>query len=208
MLLRKLHTVANKWFSKRKPSEDNQTLEDKVVEFSFENLTKEQFDMILKFGKPCNRIGNYESKPFIELPFGIVKKELPLYQKQDKIFETIDLILGCQYEKLNFRRATGNELMSFLLWIRDQQDFLDHIESTNLSSNPDPKMAAAGIAQLDVMGILPIIDALAGGDILKYEAIEKLPYYKVYEKLKLNKINRDIDKRYQEIIKNTNNSLL
>lgn len=45
------------------------------------------------------------------------------------------------------------------------------------------------------------VDALAGGDILKWESIQQLPYEKVYVKLLMNKTSADYQEKYHEIIR-------
>ena len=172
-------------------------------EIMLDNLSAEQFDFILKYGKPSNKVLDYEAADFVSLPYGLIKRELPTLLKQAKFYKCVELVLKHTYKDLDLSKATGNELMAFLLWIRQQLDRLSILELNYLAQDPDPKMVAAGIHKLNEMGELPTIDNLAGGDILKYEAIEALPYFRVYEKLKLNRIWSDINKNYEEIIKNT-----
>ena len=172
--------------------------------FDIDNLTTKDFNRILKFGKAKNSIGKYESKKFIELPYGLVKRELPLLQKEAKFQEMVLAVLNCQFDDVNINDISGNDLMSFLLWIKSQLEFIFAIELNYLATDPDPKMVAAGLHRLSELGELPTLDQLAQGDILKYDLIEALPYFKVYEKLKLEKITGEIRKNYEEIIKNTN----
>lgn len=171
--------------------------------FELDQLTTEDFNKILKFGKPQNKVLGYEAAEFVSLPYGLIKRDLPQLQKQARFYDCVDLVLRHTYKDLDLSKATGNELMAFLLWIKEQQERLNALELNYLSSDPDPKMVAAGIHKLNDMGELPTIDNLAGGDLLKYEAIEALPYFRVYEKLKLNKIWSEINKQYEEIVKNT-----
>lgn len=177
-------------------------LPEQETSLNLDEITIEQFQQILKYGKSSNRIAGYESLDFVQLPYGLIKRELPILQKQGKFAEMVDLVVRHQFPDADIRKATGNELMSFLLWIKEQQERINTIELNYLASDPDPKMVAAGIHQLNEMGEIPTIDQLAKGDILKYAEIEALPYYRVYEKLKLEKIMNDINKRYEEIIKN------
>lgn len=176
-------------------------MEDK---FNIDKLTTKDFNRILKFGKAKNTIGKYESKKFIELPYGIVKRELPLLQKEARFQEMVLTVLKCQFEDVNLNAVSGNDYMAFLLWIKSQLEFIFAIELNYLSTDPDPKMVAAGLHKLNELGELPVLDQLAQGDILKYDLIEALPYFKVYEKLKLDKITGEISKSYEEIIKNSN----
>lgn len=164
------------------------------------NISEEDFKRMMKFGKPSNQIGGFTSKPFIELPFGLIKKDLPALQKKGDIIAVVNLVMKFQYANFDAENQTGNEIMSFLLWIKEQQEFINHIEQTNLHREPKAEMLAAGIHRLDEFGVYATIDNLAGGDLLKHSDIERMPYYKIYEKLKLNKVQQDIEEAYQKII--------
>ena len=159
------------------------------------------FDLILKYGKASSKIAGFESKPFIELPYGLVKIDLPALQRSESDSEAIiNLIMKLQFPEFDIESASGNEIVSFSLWIKEQQEFIYSIEEKYLSSEPEPEMMAAGIHQLNEFGDMVTVDALAKGDILKYDETKALPYFRVYEKLKLDKVNRDIEKRYQKIM--------
>lgn len=173
---------------------------DEIDDFNLNGLTAEKFDLIMKYGKASNRLGKYTSKPLIELPYGVVRKDLPALQQRDRLFDSIMLLLQCQYDKVNLKGVTANDLMSFLLWIKKQQEHIFAIEQTYLSSEPDPEMIASGVHKLNEFGVLSTIHHLSGRDILKHEAIEALPYYKVYEVMKLEKTEKDINETYRKII--------
>lgn len=187
-------------FWKKKRTTEAPIEENSKIDFSTVSL--KDFQRMVKYGKPSDTIGPYKSKAFIELPYGVVKKDLPLLQKQDLIQDCIELILNCQFDNVDIFKVSGNEFLQFILWINEQQEFINTIEKNNLSSIPKAELMAAGIQRLDEFGSYVTIDTLASGDILKHEKIEKLPYYKVYEKLKLDKIQREIEEAYIEIIKN------
>ena len=189
------------FWKKKKPIEKFETYSSKI---DFSTVSVKDFERMVKYGKSSDTIEKYKSKAFIELPFGMVKKDLPLLQKQELLQESVNLILECQFGKVDLSGVSGNEFLQFLLWIREQQSFLSMIEKNNLSSPPEPELMAAGIDRLDEFGSYVTIDSLAKGNILEHERIEKLPYFKVYEKLKLDKIQRDIEKAYLEIMKHKN----
>lgn len=167
----------------------------------FKGLSMDDLELIKKYGKAHNSLGGYVSKPFIELPYGIIRKTLPTLQKKELHMEYILLILQAQYDKVNLSGVTANDIMAFMLWIKEQQDMIYRIEEMYLSTEPDPLAVAAGIHKLNEFGALSTIHQLAGSDPLKHAAIEALPYYKIYEIMKLEKINRDIAKTYAELSK-------
>ncbi|RCH53937.1 hypothetical protein DJ568_15470 [Mucilaginibacter hurinus] len=59
----------------------------------------------------------------------------------------------------------------------------------------------AGIESLDVFGALNTVDALADGDIMKWESICQMRYEKVYVKLLLNKAKAEYQEKYTDIMK-------
>lgn len=162
-----------------------------------------QQDLLLlrKYGKASNVIGGYASKPFTDLPYGVVRKDLPHLQSQDDHEAYVHLILSCQFGAVDLRDASPAEVMAFILWINKQQERIYMIEKKYLSSDPDPMEEASGLKKLDEFGALSTIHHLAQGDILRHPQIEALPYYKVYEVLKLEKTNRDIGKAYESLLK-------
>lgn len=175
-----------------------------MTNFSLDGLTQDDFNRIMKFGKPSNKVGQYVSKPFIELPYGVVRKDLPTLQKKDLLQESILLILECQFPKVDLTGVTANELMSFILWMKKQQEHIFHIEELYLSTDPEPEMMAAGVHRLNELGTLSTIHSLAGGDPLKHAGIEAMPYFKIYEILKLEKIQRDVQKAHAAIMEAKN----
>lgn len=187
------------FWKKKKTVKEPVKTESKI---DFTTVSMKDFQRMVKYGKPTDTLGPYKSKAFIELPYGVVKKDLPLLQKKDLIQDSIELVLKCQFDNVDLSEVPANDFLRFILWIHEQQEFIYTIEKNNLSSEPEAELVAAGINRLDEFGSYTTIDSLASGDVLKHEEIERLPYYVVYQKLKLDKIQREIEKKYAEIIKN------
>ena len=61
-------------------------------------------------------------------------------------------------------------------------------------------MIASGVHKLNEFGVLATIHQLSGRDPLKHAAIEAIPYYKIYEILKLEKTEKDIHEAYKKIM--------
>lgn len=64
----------------------------------------------------------------------------------------------------------------------------------------------AGIEMFDVFGVNNTIDALAGGDILKYADVLKMDYNTVFLKLKRSKLEGIYHKNYQKIMEEKSKS--
>lgn len=176
----------------------------KLPALSFDGLSADDLERVMKYGRSSDTLGGYRSQKFVELPYGIIRKDLPTLQKKALHLDYVVLILGCQHGDLDLSGVTANEIMAFMLWIKEQQDHIYKLEKAYLSSEPEAEMIAAGVHRLDEMGALSTIHSLAQGDILRHPAIEALPYYKVYEVLKLEKINRDIQKAHTKIMADKN----
>ena len=64
-----------------------------------------------------------------------------------------------------------------------------------LEYEPDAREVNAGIEEYNQYSWFVTLDRLAGGDMLKYDAIGKLKYCDVFAKLKLNKTDAQYSKR-------------
>ncbi|SHJ20622.1 hypothetical protein SAMN05443429_11237 [Cruoricaptor ignavus] len=154
-------------------------------------------EKIKRFGKRSDSIGGFRSKPLIELPYGLVRVELPRIEDAN---DQVVAVMKSQHPAFDIEKFSGNEITYFLLWLNDEVEKIAELEERFLSSDPEPAMLAAGVQRLNEFGAYATVDSLAGGDILKHEAIMQLPYYAVYQKLKLDKVNREIEKDYHNII--------
>lgn len=162
---------------------------------SIANIPQDKLRLILKHGKRSNILNDIECKPLIQFSFQIVKFDVPELLKNQKYVELAKLLFDGKIGILN-----ANKLLNFVLWVLDEIENINKIESNNLQSNPDTDLVVAGINNLDVFGYLNVVDTLAGGDILKWENILKLPYNNVLDKMIKNNIENKIQKNYQKII--------
>lgn len=178
-----------KWFWRKEISEPEA-----------ETIQTNDLQRMLKYGKASDTIGEFTSKAFIELPYGLVKIRIPKLLSEGETEAAVGSIMQSQFVNFDIQNATGNEIVGFFLWVQQQMEHLAYIEKTFLSSDPEPEMLAAGIMKLNEFGEMATIDQLAKGNILEYEKIEALPYFQVYQKLKLDKAHREIEKKYSKIM--------
>lgn len=193
-----------KLFRKKKPAISNTEVtvdHSSPLAINLAGITQQQLDYIFKYGKGSNQLGGYESLPFTELPYGVVRKDMITLQKKEMHAEAIMLLLNCQHENVKLKGITQNDILSFMVWIKKQHDKISNLEKFYLKSDPDPHMIAAGVHRLDEFGAFATIHTLAMGDMSKHAFIENSPYYKVYEVLKLEKVQREIQKAYAELTK-------
>lgn len=132
-----------------------------------------------------------------DLPYGVLKEAVPAHFKALEFDEAIHLILSSRNKRMTLKRikrADNQKKFLFLLWTKDQMGKIAEMENTYLFNPPDPKLLAAGIRNLDVLGTVNTVDLLAGGDILKWEKVRGLPYSEVFNKLLKNAIEYRINK--------------
>jgi len=168
------------------------------------NAIGEDYNFIKKFARPKGGVCGVLLEDLTDLPYVVLKKEVPDLFDSSKFDEAFYLILKNYKKNITFRRVKrvkNNEKLLFMLWIKDQYKKIDELESNYLVTPPDIKLLQAGIRDLDVLGDVNTIDILAGGDILKWELVRQLPYSEVFNKLLKNTIEGRINKKLVEINK-------
>ena len=173
----------------------------------FNNYLKQlddRFSFIKKFAKPRNNLCGVELEDITDLPYSVLKSTVPDLFDSHKFEEAFYLILKNYKKNITFKRvkrARNNDKFLFMLWVKEQYKRINDLEERMLVSPPDVKLLQAGIRELDVLGDYNTIDSLAGGDILKWEAIRQMKYSEVFNKLLKNTIESRINKRMVEINK-------
>lgn len=168
------------------------------MEKTLQNISKQEFDLLVKFSKRSNVLFGVEVPQLIYMPYRFVKIDLPELLSTSNISELLETI--CRIHNIETKQSETPEIISFILWLKDEFEKIQQLEQAHLSNQPDPDMIAAGVQELNELGEINIIDSLAGGDILKWEQIEQLPYHKVFDKLKKDMVENKINKAYHKII--------
>lgn len=154
----------------------------------------EEYSSILKHLEEIPTKNELKSLKLREVEF--VKKQIGNDKALAEIFEYMHEI---DEEKLMNLKIT--EFYGFFNYIINQLEALLATEERHLvSEHVDFKWEAVeGSKRLSKLGILPMIDNLAQGDILKYEQILDLPYMTVFKKLMLDRIKGDIEKDMNKV---------
>ena len=105
------------------------------------------------------------------------------------------LSLFCEIEKLKLSEVI--QINNFFL---NQLRKIIEKENTELSVPATPEQTRAGISMFDEFGVNNTIDALAGGDILKYDRVLMMDYNTIFLKLKRNKLENKFKRNYQKIV--------
>jgi len=76
-------------------------------------------------------------------------------------------------------------------------------EKNVLHKEPTREQKLAGIDMFSDFGVMNTVKALAGGDILKYDAVTKLEYNVVFTHMVMNKVQSDFEDNYRSVLKQT-----
>lgn len=136
-----------------------------------------------------------------EMTFGEVihLKNLITGGKTESIIEAVRLVYKTDPLKMKIKRFY--QCVNFI--VKDVAKIIN-VEQERYRTIPtaySDKLQQAGAEQLNIFGDLPIIDNLAGGDILKYKEIETLPYMNVHFTLWMRSVKENINIRFQELSK-------
>lgn len=164
---------------------------------------KQLIDYVLKYGKPTDTLKGKVCKSLLYLPYGLVRISVPTMQADDRHDAVIEAIMKAQYDDFTLDGVNTNDKLSFYLFVKKELERIQEIERNFLSGDPEPELAGAGVHKLNEFGAFATVHSLAGGDILKHKEIEALPYFQVYQTLKLNKVNNEIDSAYRKIVNST-----
>lgn len=161
----------------------------KISEFLELNTDEvERYTNLLKYLEPVPTINELK-----DLTFREVETIKHIIQDSDSLPEVFKYMQGLNEEQfLNLKVVEFYELYNYII---KQLENLSKMETQELvSEHSDYKWEAVeGSERLSVMGILPTIDRLAVGDILKYEEILDLPYLTVFNRLRMDRIKSDIE---------------
>lgn len=154
------------------------------------------FDILLNNSRPSNTlcgrtvpgVTKWRFCDVMELggsmsPVDVVSKVLNFYFDvgEDEILDTKD-----------------RDFISFLKHIRNEMDRVSKMNDA-LKSEPDNDLIEAGIDRLNVFGELTIYYAISK-DPREWDAISEVSFGKMYSKLMMDKINGEVQKRYNEIM--------
>lgn len=166
------------------------------------SMSNKQYEYIKKYTVPKAELCGVLLEDITYLPYDVLKHDVPDLLKELKFEQAIYEVVRHKDSKITIKdiiKAKNPHKLSFVLWLKIQYDTINQIENKYLSSHPEPKLIAAGIRDLDVLEDINVIDQLAGGDILKWQAIRQLPYNDIFNKQLKNVLENKINKKLIEI---------
>ena len=122
--------------------------------------------------------------------------ELKIAITEENIFEVFRIVFDLnekEFSKLELFNA-----FSAYKWVTQKAVEIMTLEVQELSSEMSDEEKEAGAEELQEFGYSLVLDGIANGDLLKYDAYLKLPYVKVFRKMCMDKKRYDINKTLQE----------
>lgn len=161
-------------------------------------------DVIKKHSKRVTTLFGEDYSDLTFLSYRLLKTIVPNLIKSGNIEKAIFEIVKAKKPNIKLwkvKRLKHSTKLKFYFHVQEQYDAISKLEQMHLYSPPSSDLLSAGINRLDILGDINTIDALAQGDILRWELIQDLPYSKIFDKLLKSKIEREIEKKHAEIMK-------
>lgn len=180
--------------------------QDKTVAEYLLTQDKELIDIVLQNVKPKKLISarycgkDFKREPMIADLFEIKYKWIIRMKEQlnSPTLAAVKDVLASVYDirtEEQFYSCSVFDVFAAYAWIVEEVKNLYEVEKQKLFKKPTQKQIAAGIEEFDQLDDIPVIDALAGGDVRRWNEILELPYGQVLRKLLLNKIQNEYNER-------------
>lgn len=119
----------------------------------------------------------------------LVNKEALTYSDMTEV-----IVLASDLPVKSICMMAWTEVFAFYNFVVQSIRRVNELEK-QLIYEPSPREINAGIERYNDFGWFTTLDRLAGGDILKYDAVGKQKYCDVFAKLKLNKLDREFNEK-------------
>lgn len=179
----------------------------------FANLNEERQAELLPILKVVKPLANYKrgwirrrrhgvERSLMELSFARLNRVRKLVESGDikNVLEAVRLVYNDNPAGMNVVR-----FYRCVVFITKELKRIAEMEAAHWAVEPteyDGTLQAAGVDALQQFGTLPMIDSLAGGDPLKYDAIEALPYQDVHVVLWYRAMQANVQNRFHKLMKN------
>lgn len=185
--------------------------------YDFIQLSEEQQKELLPALKVLKPLSNYTRRHWfkkhihgvknsiIELTFGdvnTIKREV-MRGTTEGLMNAFELVYKCT--KKDMMKMNVVRFYRCMRFIINEVDSVMRLEQHHWKVEPteyNGRLQEAGVKELEMFGDLPMIDSLAGGDILRYNDIEGLNYLEVHYILWYRAIQTNIQNRFQKLMAN------
>ncbi len=157
----------------------------------------QQSDQVkLDFIRRYDKAGWSPIENITHLPYIYVKRDIPNFIQESNFDEAFSLTLAKPISEV--LKIPPLERFRLLIWLENQYKIINAIEEKYLVSPPDIKMIAAGIRDLDPLGVLNVTAMISRDFNYTIEQVEMLPFEKVFDLQLLMKRENEIKNRYYE----------
>jgi len=144
---------------------------------------------------------SWGSEPITEWKYGKVMELLMMFEVEITLPDVVSIVsFATDKKKSIIENKLWHDVFSFYNWLNKEVERVNGYLST-LAISSSNEEDAAGISEFNQFGAFATIDRLSGGDPLKYDAIEAMPFMVIFTKLKLNKVEYEYNERFREIMR-------
>lgn len=141
---------------------------------------------------------NWMHEPLTEMAYGKVMELLMMFESEVNLSDIVSIIKFVS--GIDCRGKLWHSVFAHYNWIASEVKKIEDMLKS-LYVEPSTEEAAAGIDMFSQFGAFSTIDRLSGGDPLKYEAIENMPFNIIFTKLKLNKVTCEYEENLRKVWK-------
>lgn len=170
------------------------------AEIELSKLGSEKIKIIIENSKEKNHIFGTEFQSLIYYDWWFVKTEIPRMLKEFRITPLVNSLLAREQAIEVAEDADTKDIVAVVVWVIAEIKRINELELEYLTSPPNIDLQNAGVQELEQFGEQNTLDVLTGGDLTKEDEIKKIPYHRVFDRLRKNLISAEIDARYKEIM--------
>ena len=175
---------------------------EKITYIEYLNLSPEEqadYNEIAPFINVDNTFGEVTIEQFRKMDYGDIV-DLKRNFRKGTVGDMVNSIcLVFKTEEADVLKTEVFKIFALLNFITEQIKIILQMEARELSYTPSNKEIRAGIEELGRFSDLTTIDSLAGGNILNWEKVIKMPYDEVFAKLAMDSTRARIQKKLETI---------
>ena len=174
--------------------------------YDFIQLSEEQQKELLPALKVLKPLPNYTRRHWFKKHIHGVKNTIKrevMRGTTEGLMNAFELVYKCT--KKDMMKLSVVRFYRCMRFIINEVDSVMRLEQHHWKVEPteyDGRLQEAGVKELEMFGDLPMIDSLAGGDILRYNDIEGLNYLDAHYILWYRATQANIQNRFQKLMAN------
>lgn len=171
----------------------------RTVRYLCANIDVDVFKVLLNNVKPSNKIAGFELPGITGWKFCDVM-DLVSCVNSITPFEVVVKALSyhTKVKEVKLLKCDSNEFIRFLKHIKNEVEKVAQLQDS-LKTEPKADLVNAGIDALDRFGITNIYYSISKNP-LNWDDISEVSYGKMYTKLMIDKVNAEIQEKYNDIL--------